>query len=307
MLRMTLVVIALLILAVIVSACSPLKIVNGLTTTDTYSATVNIEYGPDARNKLDLYQPKQPPQSAQFAQASFPVVVFFFGGSWVSGDRASYRFVAEALAAKGILVIVADYRLYPQVRYPDFLNDCALAVAWAQREVSRFGGDTKRLYLMGHSSGAYNAAMLTLDPRWLTAAGVKPSAVAGWIGLAGPYDFFPMTNKQAQPVFNHPDYPPGSQPIDYVTKAAPRTFLGVPATDDVVNPERNTKQLAEKLRAAGVPVTLKVYSGASHASLIGAFAWPLRRIAPVLDDVAQFVLGEGAGSSASSTISTITN
>ncbi len=303
MLRITLVVIALLLLAASISACSPLKIINGLTPADTYTATTDIAYGTDARNKMDVYQPKKPATPTRDSPNGYPIVVFFFGGSWVSGDRESYRFVAEALAAKGILVMVADYRLYPQVRYPDFLTDCAQAVAWAQREAARYGGDTQRLYLMGHSSGAYNAAMLTLDPRWLTAAGVKPTAVAGWIGLAGPYDFFPMTNKQAQPVFNHPDYPAGSQPIDYVSRAAPRTFLGVPTTDDVVNPERNTQQLAEKLRAAGVPVTLKRYPSASHASLIGAFAWPLRRVAPVLEDVAQFVLGKGT-TSFTSTIST---
>ena len=142
---------------------------------------------------------------------------------------------------------------------------------------------------MGHSSGAYNAAMLALDARWLTAAGVAPSALAGWIGLAGPYDFFPMTNVEAQPVFFHPNYPPGSQPMEYASKAAPRTFLGAAESDTVVNPERNTRQLAQKLGAAGVPVVLKIYPNAGHATLIGAFSRPLRNVAPVLDDVVAFV------------------
>jgi acetyl esterase/lipase len=116
--------------------------------------------------------------------------------------------------------------------------------------------------------------------------------LAGWIGLAGPYDFLPITSVQAQPVFNHPDYPADSQPIDFASKAVPRTFLGVGATDEVVNPERNTKQLAEKLRAAGVPVTLRIYPKANHSTLIGAFARPLRGLEPVLADVVSFVRGD---------------
>jgi len=106
----------------------------------------------------------------------YPVVVFFYGGTWIGGDRSDYRFIGEALASRGILTIIADYRLYPQVRYPDFLLDCAAAVAWALREAHRYGGDPRRLYVMGHSSGAYNAAMVALDPRWLAAAGSAPSA-----------------------------------------------------------------------------------------------------------------------------------
>jgi acetyl esterase/lipase len=241
---------------------------------------------------LDVYQPR-PSEAAPPPRDGYPVVVFFYGGTWRGGERREYRFIGEALASHGIVVIVADYRLYPQVRYPDFLTDCARAVAWAQREAPRYGGDAKRLYLMGYSSGAYNAAMLALDARWLTAAGLAPSALAGWIGIAGPYDFLPMTNVGAQPVFNHPDYPAGSQPIDYVARTAPRTFLGAPAKDDIVEPERNTRQLADKLRAAGVAVTLRMYRRASHYSLLGAFARPLRTLEPVLEDVVAFVRGDG--------------
>ncbi len=292
-LRFVVTIVISIVVAAAVGACSPLGFVNGLTPTDTYIAAANLEYGSGPREKLDVYLPR-PPADTQAPRDGYPVVVFFYGGTWISGERRDYRFVGEALAAQGIVAIVADYRLYPQVRYPDFLTDCARAVAWAWREAPRYGGDVKRLYVMGYSSGAYNAAMLALDARWLTAAGLAPSALAGWIGLAGPYDFLPMTNVGAQPVFNHPDYPAGSQPIAYASKAAPRTFLGVPASDTVVNPERNTKQLADKLRAAGVPVTLRIYSRASHFTLIGAFARPLRTLEPVLGDVVAFVRGDSA-------------
>jgi acetyl esterase/lipase len=273
---------------VALSACSPLGAVNALTPSGTYAFRENIAYGPAARNRLDVYEPRAGDSGLPPANG-YPVVVFFYGGTWTSGSRADYRFVGEALASRGIVTIIADYRLYPEVRYPDFLRDCALAVAWARREVARYDGDARHLYIMGHSSGAYNAAMLALDARWLTAAGVAPSALAGWIGLAGPYDFFPMTNVEAQPVFFHPNYPPGSQPMEYASKAAPRTFLGAAESDTVVNPERNTRRLAQKLGAAGVPVVLKIYPNAGHATLIGAFSRPLRNVAPVLDDDVAFV------------------
>ena len=293
MIRFALTIAACIALALALGACSSLGIVDALTPSHTYHATVDLAYGPDPREKLDVYQPRAT-ADAPAPRDGYPVVVFFYGGTWISGDRRDYRFIGEALASRGIVAIVADYRLYPQVRYPDFLTDCARAVAWARREAPRYGGDARRLYAMGYSSGGYNAAMVALDARWLAAEGVAPSALAGWIGLAGPYDFLPTTNLGAQPVFNHPDYPAGSQPIDYASKAAPRTFLGAAARDEVVNPERNTKQLAEKLRAAGVPVTLRIYARASHFTLIGAFARPLRRLEPVLEDVVRFVRADAA-------------
>lgn len=292
--RSLIVVLALSALIAALAACSPLSIVNALTPSNTYIASANLAYGSDPRQKLDVYQPSPSPDK-RMPSNGYPVVVFFYGGSWNSGERGDYKFIGEALAANGILTIVADYRLYPQVRYPDFLTDCASAVAWAQREAPHYNGDVKRLYVMGHSSGAYNAAMLALDARWLTSAGLAPSALAGWIGLAGPYDFLPMTNEDAQPVFYHPNYPAGSQPVDYASMLAPRTFLGAADTDALVDPERNSKQLAEKLRTVGVPVTLRMYTNPNHVTLIGAFARPLRSLAPVLEDVVAFVQGETSG------------
>ena len=288
MLRFAVIIVVSITVIVAVSACSTLSIINGLTPSDTYVATTNIKYGTDPRERLDVYQPR-PAVGLKAPRDGYPVVVFFYGGTWNSGERKDYSFVGEALASQGIVVVIADYRLYPQVRYPEFLKDCARAVAWARRETPNYGGNTARLYIMGHSSGAYNAAMLALDPRWLKAEGVAISDLAGWIGLAGPYDFLPITNVEAQPVFFHPNYPIGSQPIGYASKAAPRTFLGAAATDALVNPERNTKQLAEKLSAAGVPVTLKIYPRVSHSTLIGVFARPLRSVEPVLKDVVKFV------------------
>ena len=287
--RLVVTIVAFVAVAIAVAACSPLAVVDALTPSDTYVATEHIAYGIDPRHTLDVYAPP-----ARDAGAGYPVVLFIHGGTWVSGDRRDYRFIGEALASRGIVTVVANYRLYPQVRYPDFLADSARAAAWVKREISRYGGDTARFFVMGHSSGAYNAAMLALDQRWLAAEGLAPSVFAGWIGLAGPYEFLPMTNVDAQPLFFHPHYPPGTQPVDYVTRAAPPAFLGAAQTDDVVNPERNTRQLADKLRVAGAPVTLRIYPKANHYTMIGVFARPLRSLEPVLDDVVAFVRGDRA-------------
>lgn len=269
----------------LVAGCSAVGALNAVTTRNTYSLQANVAYGPLTRQKIDIYRPAQvsPPDG-------WPVVVFFYGGSWNTGERTDYVFVGEALASRGILTLIADYRLYPDVRYPEFLNDSAQALAYGLDHAKALGGDRSRVFVMGHSAGGYNAAMLALDPRWLSATGHTPGDLAGWIGLAGPYDFYPIVNPDAKPVFFHPDYPPHSQPIAFSPPTAPRTFLAATKGDVLVNPQRNTAQLARKLQAAGVPVTEHIYERGSHVTLIAAFSWPLRWLMPVLEDVTAFVL-----------------
>jgi len=266
----------------VLAACSPLKLLNSLTPGSTFIKTPDIAYGSDPRQKLDVYQPRQ-------AAAGAPVVVFFYGGSWNSGSRADYDFVGEALASRGMVVVLADYRLYPQVRYPAFLEDAARAVAWTHGHIGGFGADPQRLFLMGHSSGAYNAAMLALDPRFLGEVGLTPQIIKGWIGLAGPYDFLPIRNLEVRPVFFYPDSPPDSQPINHVSQGAPPALLIASNQDSLVNPQRNTGGLANKLRAAGVPVQEFYFSRTNHATLVAALSRPLRGLAPVLDRVSGFV------------------
>jgi len=271
----------------VVYGCSPVGVINRLTPSDTYVRTAAIAYGARPRQRLDIYQPGDRPSHA-------PVVVFFYGGSWSSASREDYLFVGEALASRGIVTVIADYRLYPEVRYPEFLTDRARAVAWTIREISTYGGDPHRIFVSGHSAGAYNAAMLALDPRWLRRQGVSSRDLAGFIGLAGPYDFLPITDVDIRPIFNAPDTPADSQPMNHVTPDAPPALLLAATQDRFVFPDRNTKVLAARLRAAGDEVTVKLYPNVTHITLIGAMVKPLRRLSPVLDDFSSFVLSHGA-------------
>jgi acetyl esterase/lipase len=278
---------ALVLLAAALSACSPTKLLNAAVPGGTYRLDGDVAYGNAARQRLDVYQPLAATLPASGAR---PLVVFFFGGTWSKGDRATYRFVGEALASRGAFVVIPDYGLSPTFKYPVFVQDSALAVKWALDNAARLGADPKQVYVMGHSSGGYNAAMVALDGRWLGAVGASPKQLAGWIGLAGPYDFLPIENPQAQVAFDWPATPPDSQPLAHVSAAAPRTLLIAAKKDKLVDPVRNTEQMAGKLRAAGVPVEVREFDDLSHITLIGAVAKPLQWLGgPVLPPIAQFI------------------
>ncbi|WMD21515.1 alpha/beta hydrolase [Achromobacter seleniivolatilans] len=268
------------------AACSPLTVLNGAVPDHASRVVSGVPYGQDARQQMDIYAPPGVEKP--------PVVVFFYGGSWQSGSRADYKFVGDALASRGIMAVIADYRLYPQVSYPDFVEDSARAVAWALHHIAEYGGDPGRVFVAGHSAGGYNAAMVALDARWLARFDASPAMLRGWIGMAGPYDFLPIVARSLKPVFHFPDTPPDSQPIAHVSANAPPALLMVGLADTTVDPARNTEGLAAALQAAHVPVTVVRYDRLGHALLAGALARPLRWRAPVLDDLAGFVLDRPA-------------
>ena len=270
-------------------ACSPLSAINAVTPSSSYIKTEGVAYADSdhPRQKLDIYRPAAQADAAP--AKGLPVVVFFYGGSWNEGSRKDYAFVGEALSSRGIIAVLPDYRVYPEVRYPDFLKDSAQALAWTLRSLHELGGDPQRVFVMGHSAGAYNAAMLALDARWLRQAGASPDALRGWIGLAGPYDFLPIENPDVKPVFFAPDSPPDSQPVRHVQAGAPPALLIASHKDKLVSAIRNTGGLATLLRAQQVPVEERYFDNTSHASLVGSLARPLRFLAPTLETVTEFI------------------
>ena len=268
--------------AALASACSPLTMFATLSPKDAAAAVARGEaYGPNPRQRLDVYAPRSPKGEA-------PLAVFFYGGSWDSGRRQDYNWVGRALASRGFVTVIADYRLYPEVKYPGFLEDSALAVRWAADNAARFGGDPTRIVLAGHSAGAYNAAMLALDGRYLTAAGVDPARVKALAGLSGPYDFLPLQGDITHRIFGDTADLPGTQPAAYVTAASPPAFLATGDSDDMVWP-KNTIALARALRLAGVEVEERHYPQIDHISMVLALSRPLRGRAPVLDEMTEFL------------------
>jgi acetyl esterase/lipase len=273
--------------AMMTAACSPLSLFATLSPKDPASAVARGQaYGSNARQRLDVYAP---PRSAHGgAEGQAPLAVFFYGGSWDSGRRQDYNWVGRALASRGFVTVIADYRLYPEAKYPDFLADGAQAVRWASDNAARFGADPTRIVLVGHSAGAYNAAMLALDGRYLRAAGVDPTRVKALAGLSGPYDYLPLQGDITHRIFGDTADLPATQPMAYVTKASPPAFLATGDADDVVWP-KNTVALAKAYRAAGVEVDERHYRGVDHVNMVLALSKPLRGRAPVLDEMTDFL------------------
>ncbi len=272
-----------------VAACSPVQLVNALTPTSGLTKTADIAYvaGNNPRQRLDVFQPTVSVGTASLK----PVVVFFYGGAWQEGSRSDYLFVAEALTQRGYVVVVPDYRVYPEVMYPDFLRDGATAVAWTVANVERFGGDRSKIFLMGHSAGAHIAAMLALDPDYLAANKVPMTAIKGFVGLAGPYDFLPFTEPNVIALFSSERDLNKTQPISYVKRPAawiPAALLLHGDKDKRVYP-KNSINLARELRAAGAKVEFDLIPGEDHLSIIAKFTRVLRGDGKVVDRVDQFI------------------
>lgn len=274
-------------IAALVSGCSGAQVLDHLVSHSTYHGPTGVSYGPDPRHLLDVYQP-----DTAAVPGGAPVVLFFYGGNWTRGERAEYRFVGEALAANGIIAVLADYRLSPQVQYEGMLEDCALALQWTLAHAASLGGNPGRVMVMGHSAGAYNAAMLAMDPRWLAHLGLSPKRLAGWIGLAGPYDFLPIGDPEVQVAFDWPRTPASSQPIFYASTKAPPTLLVAARGDTIVDAQRNTVGLAKRMQAAGTEVDVRIFDNIGHVTTVAALARPLDWLAPVLPTVVAFVRGE---------------
>lgn len=244
-------------------------------------AAQSIAYGPGPRQKLDVYRPAGGAQN-------LPVVVFVYGGAWKSGDRAPYEFAGRALAAQGAVVMVIDYRLVPQVRFPAFIEDIAAAVAWANRNASSYGGDPGRIILAGHSAGAYDIAVAALDHRYLEAQGIDPRVVAGVVSLAGPFDFLPLDDPDTLAAFSQWPKPEETQPVHLVTADAPPFLLLTGDSDSTVGPY-NSRNLKRQLDASGVENRMILYPGIDHAGILVALSRPFRWRAPVLQDVGDFI------------------
>jgi len=275
----------------------PVDIVNRTISVAGLRVIRNIPYGRHARQKLDIYSPASRSVALPLRAVPVeppPVIVFFYGGSWQWGERRDYRFAAAALARRGFMVVVPDYRLYEEVKFPVFLEDCALATAWVFKNIQSHGGDDETVFLMGHSAGAYNAAMLALDAAYLNAVDFDPARLAGWIGVAGPYDFLPFHDPAIAAIFSTPADEMVTQPIHYVRAGAPPALLLHGGKDRTVLP-RNTAVLAARLRETGNAVETRIYPKIGHIGVLTACLPYLRWRATLLTDTLHFIAACRAG------------
>ncbi len=272
----------LLVLAlVVIAGCSARDVLNGLAPTQRLMAEPAAAYGDGPRRRLSVFAPP--------GGKDAPVVVFFYGGRWSEGRRADYAWIGAELADRGIVTVVPDYRLYPAVRFPAFVEDGAAAVEWTREHIERYGGDPDRIHVMGHSAGAHIAMLLTLDRRFL-APGGGAVGLAGAIGLAGPYAFLPLEAPDLQAMFGPPERYPESQPIEFARGDAPPLLLIHGLADDTVWP-RNTRNLAQAVRARGGCVETRWHTPLGHLGLLAALADALDWLAPVRHEVVRFVRG----------------
>lgn len=246
----------------------------------------HLAYGCEVRQRLDVYAPA--------GARNAPIAVFFYGGAWRTGEKRQAAFVGRALARLGFLVAIPDVRLAPEVQFPSFIEDAAAAVGWISRHARAFGGDAQRLLLIGHSAGAHTAAMLALDRRFLDAQSVTRRCVRGFVGLAGPYDFYPFPLKLCQEAFGAPDDPQATQPVSFARADAPPALLIAGARDRHVPPE-NTLSLHAALKAAGARSILRFDPDLAHFGPLLALSSLRRSGAGLRLDILAFAHTVGAG------------
>lgn len=250
-----------LLLVFLATACSPLTLVNAIGQDDGISQVESYAYGELPRQQCDVYFPKQP---------NGKLVFFIYGGSWMSGDKADYRFVARNLTRKGYTVVIADYRLYPEVRFPTFVEDAAQALAWTQGQLANWSMQPKSVFVVGHSAGAHIASLLALDERYLAPYGMKPTQLSGVVGLSTPADFAATLGAQYRPIFTDESGLQAAQPIRYVSSKAPPMLL-IHGLDDGLVYASNTQSLASALHRVGAPVQVEFYEDVGHVGTVTPF------------------------------------
>lgn len=241
-----------------------------------YGVTRDIAYGGDPRARLDLYVPDG-------LAAPAPVLLFFHGGSWQSGSKNIYRAFGQAFASAGIVTGIADYRLYPQVRYPAFVEDGAAALRFLQQRIGEHGGDGARIFLCGHSAGAYIAAMLAVNPEFA----VAHDSIRGVIGIAGAYDFLPLYDPVLIDIFGG-DRVMATQPIKYARNPSPPMLLAHGTKDHTVG-AGNSRRMAKRLAEAGNTVELIEYPGVTHLGILLSLAHGFRDRTTLRADMLRFI------------------
>lgn len=270
------------LLASLLSSCASigLKAINGLAKAGDYELLVDKAYGSNAANKLDVYLPQNKPVTA--------AIIFFYGGCWgycSDYSKKDYLFVAETLVKQGYAVIVPDYRKYPDVHFDAIINDAKNATLWWLNHKQDYSLENTDTYLMGHSAGAHLAAMLSDDESLL---GKDLKQITGFIGLAGPYDFYPFNGQYMYELFSAENDYYASQPIHFVNGNEPPHLLLQGKNDTSVYPH-NAINMAAQLKHMQVEHELVLFDKMRHVSIVLSLAKPFRKKSKVLKHINSFI------------------
>ncbi len=208
-----------------------------------YKHGADLSVSEQERCKLDLYLPE--------STKDFPTLVWFHGGGLKNGSRDDPKTAAMArsLAATGVAVASASYRLSPQVKYPAYIQDAAAAFAWTHRHIAGQGGAPSRIFVGGHSAGGYLAFMVGLDPRYLRAHALDLSAIAGLIPVSGQtMDHY--TVREERQVGRYSVTAGEAAPVFYARKDTP-PLLVLYADHDMTARQAENEFFVEILKGAG--------------------------------------------------------
>jgi len=258
--------------------CSPLEILNATVDQNGYSSSLNRVYGNDDRQRLDVHVPHDVSDNTD-------VVIFYYGGRWQYGSKDEYAFVVDALTSKGLVTVIPDYRLYPDVDWHEFVRDGAHAYDWVYRNIARFKGNPQRIFIMGHSAGAHISAMVAVNEALLKQGIKRP---CGFMGLAGPYDFLPIDQADVRRVFSSAHDLQVTQPITFVNAGDPAMLLMHGKDDTIVKPGNSTR-LAERIRQSGGHVEVKLYENTDHIDILLSLSSTFRFYTPALQDTVAFM------------------
>ena len=264
--------------AFFLSGCTPLEMLNATVSNDGYTSIFNQTYGDKPRQGLNIHIPKNIKKTAD-------VVVFFYGGRWQYGSKDEYGFVADALTSKGFITVIADYRLYPQVDWREFVQDGASAYQWVVKNIQKYGGNPQRVFVMGHSAGAHIAAMTSVDESLLDGETKRP---CGLVGLAGPYDFLPIRDDDVKRIYRTASDLKNTQPITFLNKGDPPMLLLHGVDDEAVKPKNSTSMKA-KADKVGVHAETRMYKSTDHIDILISLSSTFRSYSSALNDSVDFV------------------
>ncbi|SBS28151.1 Carboxylesterase NlhH [Marinomonas aquimarina] len=247
---------------------------------DSNEQHLNIAYGEHPQHHLDIYLPAQTTSEQQ------PVVVFFYGGRWTDGDKSMYPFVAKPFVDRGYIVVVPDYRKYPEVIFPAFVEDAALAVAWTLENIADYQGNPDKLVLMGHSAGAHIGALISADERYLASHGHSSRPIKAFAGLSGPYDFIPK-DEDLKDIFGPPERYPEMTVTRFIDGTEPPMLLLWGAQDTLVG-RRNLDLLQAEVAKQGGQAETKIYPNMGHVDMVANLIWFMPSKASIAQDVSEF-------------------